>query len=197
VRAVQAHVWRVSLDADLVLPRPTSGERARADRFRDEDRRRQYLQSHAALRSILSRFTKSRLHFAVTPAGKPYLPGAPELRFNLSHSHEMALVGVAWEVEIGVDVERIRALSDYAAMAERFFPDAEAAAVTDERDFFRRWTRIEAVVKARGIGLQGIGDETRGEWTIAEIDAGPEYSAAVALPRAGIEIVQHEFGGSV
>jgi 4'-phosphopantetheinyl transferase len=195
VKTGDAHVWRVRLDDDLVLPPPTAGERARATRFRGEDRRRQYLRSHGALRAILSRFTTARLDFALTPTGKPYLPSSPQLRFNLSHSHEMALVGLAWEVEIGVDVEHIRPLSDYAAMAGRFFPDSEAAEVADEADFFRRWTRIEAVVKARGVGLHGLGVEVEGEWTIAEIDAGPEYSAAVALPVAGIGIVQHEFGG--
>jgi 4'-phosphopantetheinyl transferase len=196
LKAGEAQVWLARLDGDREVLPPTAGELARAGRLRTEDHRRRYLRSHAALRAILAQFTDARLDFAVTAAGKPYLPGVPKLQFNLSHSHELALVGIAWEVDIGVDVEHVRALSDYAAMAERFFPDQEATAVTDERDFFRRWTRIESVVKARGVGLPGIGTTQGGEWTIAEIDAGPEYSAAVALPKAGIEIVRHEFGGA-
>jgi 4'-phosphopantetheinyl transferase len=191
----EAHVWRVPLRSGDGLPPPTAGERARAARFLSEGQREQYLRSHAALRAILGTLTSVRLDFAVTPAGKPYLPGAPELHFNLSHSNRMALVGASIEVEIGVDVEHLRRLSDYAAMAERFFPPSEAANVTGEADFFRRWTRIEAAVKARGLGIIGIGGEITGEWTIAEIDVGPEYAAAVALPRAGITVVTHDFGG--
>ena len=193
--AGEAHVWRVSLRSGVAVLPPTAGERARAARFRSESHREDYLRSHAALRAILGTLTPVRLDFAVTPTGKPYLPGAPELQFNLSHSSGMALVGASLDVEIGVDVERLRRLSNYAALAERFFPASEAANVTDEADFFRRWTRIEAAVKAQGLGIVGLGADIGGEWTIAEIDAGPEYAAAVALPRAGITVVTHDFGG--
>src|SRR5204862_5234725 len=115
----------------LPAPAPTPGEAARAARFRFEQHRRRYLRSHAALRAILRRYTDARLDFAVAEAGKPYLPAAPHLRFNLAHAQDLALVGVALDLEIGVDVERIRPLSDYAAIAERFFPPSEAADVVD------------------------------------------------------------------
>lgn len=192
----EAHVWRVPLKNDaLPLPPPTPGELARASRFRFDAQKREYLRSHAALRAILGRLTNARLDFAVAEAGKPFLPNVPSLKFNLSHSRGMALIGAALDVEIGVDVEAIRPLSDYTAMAERFFPPSEAADIAGERDFFRRWTRIEAVVKARGVGIFGMGSEQMGEWTIEEIDAGPGHAAAVALPRSGIQVVVHDFGG--
>jgi len=81
-------------------------------------------------------------------------------------------------------------------VADLCFPESEAAAIADERECFRRWTRIEAVVKARGVGLNGMGVEPGGEWTIVEIDAGLDYSAAVALPRADVAVVQEEWGGA-
>jgi 4'-phosphopantetheinyl transferase len=190
----EAHVWRVNL-AHVEGLLPTAGESARAARFRFERHREQYLRSHAALRAILRRYTDARLDFGVAEAGKPYLPCVPHLKFNLSHSHEMALVGVALDTEVGVDIEHIRPLSDYRAMAERFFPVSEAVEMADERDFFRRWTRIEASVKAVGTGIYGAGTERTGPWTIEEIEAGPEYSAAVALPQSGIQVVVHDFGG--
>ena len=34
----------------------------------------------------------------------------------------MALVAVARDVEVGVDIERVRPLPEYAAIAQRFFP---------------------------------------------------------------------------
>ena len=189
----EAHVWRVCLTSVPELP-PTPGELARAARFRFPRHRELYLRSHAALRAILGRFTDAPLDFGLAEAGKPYLPEVPHLKFNLSHSNDMALVGVAVDTEIGVDVEHIRPLPDYARMAERFFPPSEAADVVDERDFFRRWTRIEAVVKALGVGIYGAGTEAVGPRTIEEIDAGPGYSAAVALPLAGVHILVHDLG---
>jgi 4'-phosphopantetheinyl transferase len=195
VRIGEAHVWRVRLSDDLVLPPPTPGEEARAARYKVDGPKRQYLRSHGALRAILGQLTTERLDFALAERGKPYLLAAPHLKFNLSHSHDMALIGAALKVEIGVDVERVRPLSDYRAMADRFFPPEDASEVADEADFFRRWTRIEASLKATGAGLFGMGAEMEGEWTVAEIDAGPEYSAAVALPCADMTIVVHDFGG--
>lgn len=190
----EAHIWRVRID-QVDTPPPTPGELARAGRFRFERQKQQYLRSHGALRAILGKLTDARLDFAVAEAGKPYLPGAPHLKFNLSHSGEMALVGVALDVEIGVDIECVRTLSNYTATAERFFPPSEAADVADERDFFRRWTRIEAALKARGVGIYAAGTELAGPWTVEEIDVGTEYAAAVALPETGIQIAVHDFGG--
>ena len=191
----EAHVWCVPLDGSVAMPPPTAGELARAARFRFDRQKDEYLRSHGALRAILGTLTDTRLDFAVAEAGKPYLPGVPRLKFNLSHSRGMALVGAALDVEIGVDVEGIRELSDYTAIAERFFPPSEAVDIADQRDFFRRWTRIEAVLKARGIGIYGAGTEVTGEWTIHELDAGPAHAAAVALPMSGVQIVVHDFGG--
>jgi 4'-phosphopantetheinyl transferase len=125
----------------------------------------------------------------------------PELKFNLSHSHGMALVGVALAVEIGVDVERVRSLPGIESLVERFFPPSEAAAYAGvpassrERDFYRRWTRIEAVLKARGVGLYGAGEEPEGEWTVEAVDMGEEYAAAVAAPKAGMRITVHDYPG--
>jgi 4'-phosphopantetheinyl transferase len=199
----QAHVWVVQLDEvpEDLLPAPTPDEAARAARFVNETLGRRYLRSHSALRAVLARYTTAPLEFALAPHGKPYLPATPELRFNLSHSHERALVGVALGVEIGVDVERIRPMPDCLALAERFFPPSEAAsfAATEapgrEREFFRRWTRIEATLKARGVGLYGLGEELAGEWSIEEFDAGREYAAAVAVAQAGVSVTVRNFEG--
>jgi 4'-phosphopantetheinyl transferase len=191
----EIYVWRVPLDG-AEMPPPTAGEAARAARFRTPDLQRRYLRSHAALRAILGGQTDARLDFAVSGNGKPFLPGAPHVKFNLSHSREMALVAVTLEVEVGVDVEWIRPMPDYREIAERFFPASQAAQVTDEGDFFRRWTRLEAVVKACGTGIYGIANEPAGEWTIEELAAAPGYSAAVAAPRAGMQVTMHDFGGN-
>jgi 4'-phosphopantetheinyl transferase len=144
--------------------------------------------AHEALRTILETVTGAPVEFAVAEKGKPYLPGAPEVRFNLAHSHDLALIAVALGVDVGVDIERLRPLPEYAAIAERFFPPSEREGL-DERDFFRRWTRIEAKLKARGVGLYGAGAELGGDWTVESIDAGEGFAAAVAVERAAMRVV--------
>jgi len=203
----EADVWIVRLGdlRDESLPPPTPEEAARAARFVNETLCRRYLRSHGALRAVLALYTTAPLDFAAKEHGKPYLPGVPELRFNLSHSREAALIGVTLDAEIGVDVEKVRPMPDDVSVAERFFPPAEAAAFAAvpppdrECDFFRRWTRIEAALKARGVGLYGIGEEPAGDWTIEEIDArfeaGAQYAAAVAVARGGVRVTIRHFEG--
>jgi 4'-phosphopantetheinyl transferase len=175
----EVHVWRVRLNRGSPLP-PTPDEIERAARFATPALRRRYLHAHAALRSILRSVTTAPMEFALHEKGKPYLALAPEIRFNLSHSREMALVAVALEIEVGVDIERVRALPEYAEIARRYFPPA-GVLPTGVRDFFRHWTRYEALLKAYGAGLYGAGATPPGEWSVTEIDVGPRFTAALAV----------------
>jgi 4'-phosphopantetheinyl transferase len=89
-------------------------------------------------------------------------------------------------------------MPDCLAVAERFLAPGEAAALAEtptverEREFFIRWTRTEAMWKARGIGLYGAGAALDGEWTVLPIDAGEEYAAAVAAERSGMRVVMRQ-----
>jgi 4'-phosphopantetheinyl transferase len=186
-------VWRIRLD-QVRVPPATAGEAARAARFHAPVYAARYLAAHGALRAILARYTKVRLDFALREKGKPYLPMAPEVRFNLSHSHEMALVAVSLGVEVGVDVERLRPMPQFAAIAERFFPPS-AERPAGEADFFRSWTRVEAVLKARGVGLYSSSSDPEGKWSVEEIDAGPGFAAAVAAEGTEIAVKMHDYQG--
>jgi len=187
-------VWRVNLDT-VAVPPPTSAEEARAARFATEELSNRYLAAHGALREILGRFTSQRLQFALGERGKPYLPMAPEVRFNLAHSRGRALIAVSLETEVGVDVEQIRPMPNYVAMIDRFFPPG-AEEPADEQDFFRVWTRFEALLKACGVGLYGAGVTVEGEWTIEEVDAGEGYAGAVAAAGLGHTVKIHDFGAN-
>jgi len=195
----EIHVWRIRLDEFRSVPPPTAEEADRASRFAQPILGQRYLRAHGALRAILGRYTSAPLEFAEAEHKKPYLRHAPECQFNLTHSHDRALVAVALEVEIGVDVEHVRDLPDRAQIAERFFPPSEAVAheampeAQRGRDFFRRWTRIEAILKARGVGLYGMGEEAGGEWTVHEIPMEADYEAAVAAPKLGMTVSVYDF----
>lgn len=146
--------------ADLLSPE----ERARAARFRFDVHRRRFTAGRGLLREALGRWLGEdprALVFHYGEKGKPSLavPSAPDLRFNLSHSQDLGLLGVAWGRELGVDVEACRPLEDAAGLVERFFAPGERAAfaaLEEERrllGFYSGWTRKEAYVKARGDGL--------------------------------------------
>jgi 4'-phosphopantetheinyl transferase len=166
----EVHVWRVSLNrtppelqilSSLLAPDETS----RAQRFHFEPDRVSFIVARAMLRTILAAYLKlnpAQLQFSYSAHGKPALndnEGSAGLRFNLSHSHDLALYAVTRNREIGVDIEQIRA--DFAGeeIAERFFSSTEIAtlrALASNRrneSFFDCWTRKEAYIKARGEGL--------------------------------------------
>jgi 4'-phosphopantetheinyl transferase len=166
----EVHLWRIELAKEgdgiqrcrRVL---CADEVARADRFYFERDRRRFTVARAAMREILSRYTgvpAMDLAFCYRAKGKPELSGGPEqsgIKFNLSHSSELALLAVTRGLTVGVDIESIKA--DFASdgIAERFFSASEVQTLlslpASERTeaFFSCWTRKEAYIKALGEGL--------------------------------------------
>ncbi|MCB0207899.1 MAG: 4'-phosphopantetheinyl transferase superfamily protein [Anaerolineae bacterium] len=165
----QVHIWCFSLDQPLkriaqLAELLSRSERERANRFVFDKDRRHFTTARASLRLILSRYvqtTAQQLRFRYSAHGKPELTGGNDgsLQFNLSHSHSMALVAVACDSRVGVDVEWVRPLDDMDAIAKRFFSrveyEAYSALPTNQRaiGFFNCWTRKEAYIKAIGEGL--------------------------------------------
>ena len=110
------------------------------------------------------------------------------MRFNLSHSGDVTLIAVARDSEVGVDVERIRPVIEMHAIARRWLGRDDIA---DEQEFFRVWTRHEAMVKALGVGLSGTAEAFTG--MVAEIDAGAGYAAAVAVMAADCRVIVRDW----
>lgn len=140
------------------------GEAERAARFRLEAMRDRFVLRRGLLRALLGRAcgrAPESLAFAHGPHGKPFLPGGPS--FNLADcKDDVAIaIGPAGEpdLELGVDIERLRDVPDAAGIAARFFAAEEQAAfaaLPPERraeGFLNGWTRKEAVIKATGAGL--------------------------------------------
>ncbi len=177
-------VWKVELDQgidpadDAVEPGAalailSVGERARAARFvRARDRRR-FARCRAALREILGDclgVDPRSIGFTARGHGKPVLepePGEPPagVRFNVSHSAGLALIAVGRDRELGVDLEPIRPVAEMDRIVENYFTAEEYAWFRglDESArplaFARGWTRKEAVLKGRGLGLAGLSSE--------------------------------------
>ena len=168
--ADEVHVWRVRLGQDEAAARALSAllaedEQRRAARFHFRKDRDRFVAARGALRAILGLYTgvaPRRLRFSYEKHGKPGLTpetGGRFLRFNLTHSHDLALCAVTLGRSVGVDLELVR--EEFAGMeiAERFFARREVAALralapgARATAFFDCWTRKEAYIKARGEGL--------------------------------------------
>lgn len=157
-------LWLARLDgpaqheAAQWLPR---SEQERAARFvfaRDASR---YRAAHVHLRRLLEQHcgVPAAEEFGIGAHDKPHLmPGNP-WGFNLSHSGELALVGIGPGIGIGVDVEVLREIDDVWPLAEQNFSANEyrelrlTPAAQVARSFLSVWTRKEACLKAVGSGL--------------------------------------------
>lgn len=166
----EVQVWRAHLNKGFsniehLTSILSANEREKAGRFCFEEHRREYVIAHWILRVLLSRYVEiapDELRFDHGAYGKPALTlecGGEWLRFNLSHSHGIALYAIARNREVGVDVERIKAGFAGEQIAERFFSSEETRALRllpddlQDEAFFNCWTRKEAFIKAKGEGL--------------------------------------------
>lgn len=226
----EVHIWRTSLEPPPEIAARFRGllatdELAKADRFRFEKDRRHYSVARGVLRELLSRYLgvpAAGLRFHYSEYGKPELisSDAPRLEFNLAHSGSVALYAFTLIGEVGIDVEFIRPEFTGDDIAQRYFSPSEMSSLTRlskaarHQAFFNCWSRKEAIIKAKGLGLSlgldqfdvtlapGEPASLRGtrwdeaeasRWSLRAIDAGPEYAAAIAIETHDWEASYFEF----
>jgi 4'-phosphopantetheinyl transferase len=198
-------------------------ERERAARYHFDADRRRFAWTRGVLRTLLAFYVGAppdRIHFGAGAKGKLHVTPDPAyalagLRFNVSHSHGWALIALARDRELGVDVEQHRSLRhDLFGIADRFFAPAEVAAlraldpVEQEPAFFRIWSRKEAYIKATGEGVSAGLDtfevsidtapavtlrvygrpEESARWTMRALDVGADYGAAICIEGRDAEL---------
>jgi 4'-phosphopantetheinyl transferase len=232
----QVHVWWIDLGvtpgaAEAIL---SPDERARAARFRYRRDGVRWIRARAVIRQILAGYlglpppdiwftggtpatsSTSPFPIAVEEGGgglraKPALVNDPRLRFNFAHSGDRAVLAVAWEREVGVDLEPIDADLNLASLLTAACTPAEIAHVEalspDVRieRFLTLWTVKEAYLKAIGLGIfreprtvevallvdghAMVHDphemNTSRRWDVRLLDAGAGWVAALAVAGSG------------
>jgi len=229
----EIHAWFADLEQPAeaiqqLAATLTADEKQRAARFHFERDRSRYIAGRGILRHLLGAYLETppdRLQFRYGEHGKPELAEpASDLRFNLSHSHGLALYAFVSRREIGCDIERLREDVWRDRIAERFFSRAEAAALSAlapelrTEGFFRCWTRKEAWIKARSHGMSIPLDsfdvnlasneparlkgtrpdpEEANRWIIHPLEAPPGFVAAIAVEGEAGPILVRQWGETI
>lgn len=212
----EVHIWRVSLDRPLdSLQRLalilSPDEQQRAARFRFERDRHRFIVGRGTLRTILAKYLTTepeQIQFRYSRSGKPSLDDSlakSGLVFNLSHSQDLMLCAIAQNIQLGIDLEYLRSVSDLENLTKRFFSEKEYLAIqalpVEQRleSFFHHWTCKEALLKAIGEGLVDLskvelaiangnaqltrwdGETRLHKWQIQLFNPAPDYIAAIAF----------------
>lgn len=207
-------VWQVhGLDDAALLARCrgalSADEIKRADRFRVDRPRNEFIIARATLRVLLGdklQVDPKALEFAIGQFGKPSLKDH-EAEFNVSHSGEVVLIAIGGTQPLGVDVEIEKTHRNFLRLAQRFFAPGEVARLESVGEteqtaaFYRCWTRKEAYLKARATGITlGLDtfevaflpgeqeavvrtptDDAPENWNVYAINAAPGHAAALIV----------------
>lgn len=192
----------------------SADEKERADKYYTELDKNRFTVRRGLIRTIIGcnlGIEPAAVQFHHPPGGKPSVEHRSDkgkLFFSISHSNGLALYAIAWNREIGVDLERVRPLNETKAIAARFFSSREIEAIQKLpggqriQGFFNCWTRKEAYLKATGLGLSrplddvvvslvpgepakllsvaGDPDEPS-RWSLVSLAPAPGYVAAVCF----------------
>ena len=138
-------------------------EQRRWQGIRSEEGRRCFLVSRAMLRVLLGEAigcSPTALTITTNAWGKPRIDQpATRWQFNLSHSHGLIALILAYDLAVGIDVECLHRNLNIPRLVRHFFhpreiQQLEVLSAAEQREhFFRLWTLKEAYVKAIGRGL--------------------------------------------
>ncbi|HEY9483472.1 MAG TPA: 4'-phosphopantetheinyl transferase superfamily protein [Micromonosporaceae bacterium] len=197
VEGARCEVWW----ADVGLVRPwhldllDDVEQARRERLRRAADRDRFVIGAVLLRLVMAERTVwSAAEVPVDrtctmcgkPHGRPTIAGSG-LHVSVSHSGAWVAVAVTRGAEVGVDVEEISDI-DIGSLESTVLSAAETVEVATLADFFRSWSRKEALVKAAGDGLSVPLNEV----VVDDAAVGPRLVAYPGRPRLAAQLFDLE-----
>lgn len=140
-------------------------ELERLANIRFDNHKHQFLVTRALVRSALSMYAPiapEAWRFIYNEYGRPEVEAkfnSQNLRFNLSHTNGLIVLGITLENDLGVDTECLQRKNNIIAIAERYFSESEIRQLQQTSEtgqielFYQLWTLKEAYIKAKGQGL--------------------------------------------
>jgi 4'-phosphopantetheinyl transferase len=151
-----------AVDEATIAKRLSADECARMERFFVGKDRRRFGMTRWALRKLLGSASgqlAQSISFGENDHGKPIVINAADLHFSVSHSGDLALIGLSHTGPVGVDIEAVQPEIDLSDLIELFFTPREQAFLatnspSQQRSaFYTIWTAKEAVLKTWGLGI--------------------------------------------
>ena len=133
-------------------------EKKKAVRFRKDLDRQVYVAGRGMLRVLIGEcldLFPAEIEIIEERFGKPYLKGFREnFQFNVSNSGQFVAIAIhPGQQQLGIDLEAIDEQFEYWEVAGHYFSNDECDGVYSHRDFYKVWTKKEALLKATGVGL--------------------------------------------
>lgn len=168
INSHQIHVWSINVSNvpenfqnsyyGLLSP----NERSRVSKLRFLKDQRTFIIARGVLKKLSGYYLNidpKMVDFEYEKFGKPRYRNNSPIKFNVSHSGNLILIGFTKDYELGVDIEYIKEDFNMMEIARNFFSKQEIRSLerlpTKEKPigFYRCWTRKEAIIKAIGTGL--------------------------------------------
>lgn len=126
------------------------------NRFHHQKDKDAYMVRKYFVRILIAKYLKiqpDQVHFSVVANKKPHVKG---IEFNCSHSENYLLIGIA-SIPIGVDIQFMDKNFDISLLLELCLTTNELLKLNSpthqDQNFYKFWTRKEALLKATGEGL--------------------------------------------
>ena len=190
-------------------------ERARFEGYSNDVVARRFAMGRALLREVLGCVlgaAPAQVPIREGVHGKPLLgraAGARPLWFSVAHCEDLVAIALSRTSDVGIDLERTRAIEHWERVADRVLAGSERAqlrlAVERGEDaggaFLRQWCRVEAELKAIGCGIVGLDEHRAGKRPLglrvidlpalplpaALTAGGARFQGALALCAPGLE----------
>ncbi|MEW4924159.1 4'-phosphopantetheinyl transferase superfamily protein [Algibacter sp. 2305UL17-15] len=192
----------------------------KASKFRFNKDKNCSVITRGVLRLLTSKYLKINpedIKFKYGKFGKPDFDFDTPLKFNVSHAGDLAVIGFVNNYDIGIDVEYIKGDFDVLEIVDNYFSKQEIKTLNSipktlqTEAFYRGWTRKEAFIKGKSLGLsfpldsfsisidsdekakltETLWDEHEKElWQIIPFKTEADYKAAVAI-KGNIDSVKY------
>jgi 4'-phosphopantetheinyl transferase len=202
---------KVNISEKDIIQSLTEEEIFRANKFKFSNEKRFFLISRYYLKNFIGEYldlSPEKIIISQMKSGKPYVNENIDsnLKFNYSHSGDYIVYAFTKDNEIGIDIEKIKDISEFDELSRTHFSDEEQLIYFElknpeekKRLFYKIWTRKEALLKAEGSGitidLKSLTVLTTNEknanqikikfldknWSITDIMLDTHYSSSVAL----------------
>jgi 4'-phosphopantetheinyl transferase len=216
----EIHLWTVSIGAlkdqsDSLKSLLSEEEKRKVSFYKFEQTQLSYIVSQAVLRMLLSSYLDVKpadVKMEAHKKGKPYLIHDRSVFFNISNSYDLCVYAFSCDAEVGIDIEKIRDLTDIDQLIEKNLTRRERSYLIKDPAhklnwFFRFWTFKESYLKAIGEGMRltpenlefSLEDRTirlrsvnygfdGTEWQFLEFSRAGNYTGALTYTGKGILI---------